>query len=171
LRVRAVDKQKVADHPESKFADSIEQRHAQLCRIEHEEVASAPITPGVRAAFAAMAAAGTQITVVASLTNAAVRTFLVMHRLQQHARHLVGRVGPDPSVLPPALDLITVAIRQRAVPVESCLFVASTDADLVAARAAGVDTIRHRCPTTSAATDRQRSHPIPGSTHCPNQYR
>jgi beta-phosphoglucomutase-like phosphatase (HAD superfamily) len=136
----------VADHPESKFADSIEQRHAQLCRIEHEEVASAPITPGVRAAFAAMAAAGTQITVVASLTNAAVRTFLVMHRLQQHARHLVGRVGPDPSVLPPALDLITVAIRQRAVPVESCLFVASTDADLVAARAAGVDTIRHRCP-------------------------
>ncbi len=124
--------------------------HAQLCRIEFDVVAAARLTPGVRDAFAAMAAAGTQLTVVASLAAAAVRMFLATHGLEEYARHLVGRTRPDRSVLPPAPNFITAALHERAVPIESCLFVGSTDIDLKAARAAGVDTIRHRRPTTSA---------------------
>jgi phosphoglycolate phosphatase-like HAD superfamily hydrolase len=124
--------------------------YAQLCRIEHEVVAAARVTPGVREAFATMAAAGTQITVVSSLATAAVRTFLVIHGLVEHARHLAGRTGPDRAVLPPAPNLITAAIHERATPAESCLFVGSTDTDLTAARAAGVDTIRHRFTSPAA---------------------
>lgn len=45
-----------------------------------------------------------------------------------------------------APDLISSAIRERAIPVESCLFVGSTDTDLTAAVAAGVDTIHPRRP-------------------------
>jgi phosphoglycolate phosphatase-like HAD superfamily hydrolase len=57
--------------------------------------------------------------------------------------------------------LITAAIRERATPVESCLFVGSTDIDLSAARAAGVDTIRHRhlVVTTSATEPPAASNP------------
>ena len=127
--------------------------HAQLCRIEHEVVAAARVTPGVREAFAAMAAAGTQITVVSSLAIAAVRTFLVLYGLVDHPLHLAGRTGPDRAVLPPAPNLITAAIHERATPAESCLFVGSMDADLTAARAAGIDTIRHRRIATSPAAE------------------
>lgn len=122
--------------------------YAQLCRIESEAVASGRITPGVQDAFATMAAAGTQITVVSRLGTAATRTFLVLHGLQEHVRHFVGRNGPDHTMLPPAPDLITAAIEVRATPVRSCLFIGSTDVDLAAARAAGVDTIRHRAQDT-----------------------
>ncbi|WP_173142167.1 HAD hydrolase-like protein [Kibdelosporangium persicum] len=47
--------------------------------------------------------------------------------------------------------MITAAIHERATPAESCLFVGSRDADLTAARAAGIDTIRHRRLDTSPA--------------------
>jgi phosphoglycolate phosphatase-like HAD superfamily hydrolase len=135
--------------------------YAQLCRIEYEVVAAAQVAPGAYEAFARMAAAGTQVTVVSSLATAAVRSFLVIHGLMEHVRHLAGRTGPDPAVLPPAPNLITTAIRERATPVESCLFVGSTDADLAAARAAGVDTIRHRRPTTSPAIEPPPPPPNP----------
>jgi beta-phosphoglucomutase-like phosphatase (HAD superfamily) len=117
--------------------------HAQLCRIDHEVLAAARVAPGVHDAFAVMAAAGTQITVISSLAIGAVRTFLVIQGLEEHVRHLVARTGPDRAVLPPAPDLITKATRERAIPVESCLFVGSTDIDLTAAHAAGVETVRH----------------------------
>ncbi|MBP2320378.1 beta-phosphoglucomutase-like phosphatase (HAD superfamily) [Kibdelosporangium banguiense] len=116
--------------------------HAQLCRIELEVLSTAPATAGVHKAFAKMAAVGTQITVVTSLSITAVRTFLVLHGLLDHVRHLTGRTGPDSSGLPPAPDLITAAIHHCAIPMRSCLFVGSTDTDLKAARAAGVETIR-----------------------------
>jgi len=123
--------------------------YAHLCRIEYEAVATGRLTPGVQDAFATMAGAGTQITVVGSLGTKAIRTFLVLHGLQEHVRHFVGRTSPDHTVLPPAPDLITAAIKVRATPVRSCLFVGSTDADLTAARAAGVDTIRHRAESSA----------------------
>jgi phosphoglycolate phosphatase-like HAD superfamily hydrolase len=135
--------------------------YAQLCRIEHEVVAAARVTPGVREAFAAMAAAGTRITVVSSLATAAVRTFLVIHGLVEHARYLVGRTGPDRAVLPPAPNLINAAIHEWATPTESCLFVGSTDTDLTAARAAGLDTIRHRRLATSPTAEPAASPPPP----------
>jgi beta-phosphoglucomutase-like phosphatase (HAD superfamily) len=116
--------------------------YAQLCRIEHELVAAAEPTAGVHDAMAALAAAGTEVTVVSGLAGAPVRTFLVMHGLDESVRHIAARQGPDRTVLPPAPDLITTAIHERAK--ESHLFVGSTDIDLTAARAAGVDTIRHR---------------------------
>jgi phosphoglycolate phosphatase-like HAD superfamily hydrolase len=118
--------------------------YAQLCRIEYEVMAAARVSPGAREAFATMAAAGTQVTVVSSLAIRVVRSFLVIHELVEHVRHVAGRTGPNAAVLPPAPDLITAAIRERATPMEWCLFVGSTDTDLAAARAAGVDTIRHR---------------------------
>jgi beta-phosphoglucomutase-like phosphatase (HAD superfamily) len=116
--------------------------YAQLCRIEYEMVAGAPVTPGVREAFATMAAAGTQVTVVSGLDTAAVRGFLVVHGLDEHVRHLATRTGPDRKVLPPAPDLITRVVHERAM--ASCVFVGSTVADLAAGRAAGVEIIRHR---------------------------
>lgn len=118
--------------------------HAQLCRIEHELLAAASVTPGVHDALAAVTAAGTQITVITSLATTAVRTFLAIHGLDDHVRHLAGRTGPDRTRLPPAPNLIVEAIRERAVAIESCLFVGSTEIDLAAARAAGVDFMRHR---------------------------
>lgn len=120
--------------------------HTHLGRIEYELLAGALLTPGVSEACATMAAAGTQITVVSGLAPEATRMFLVIHGLQEHVRQLIGRTGPDRSTLPPAPDLIATAIKARAVPLESCLFVGGTDADLTAARAAGVDTMRHRQP-------------------------
>jgi beta-phosphoglucomutase-like phosphatase (HAD superfamily) len=118
--------------------------HAQLRRIEYERVADARTAPGLHDACAAMAAVGAQITAVSSLAADVARTFLVMHGLQEHVRHVIGPTGADRSGLPPAPDLVATAIRERAVPVESCLFVGGTDVDLAAARAAGVETIRHR---------------------------
>lgn len=122
--------------------------YAQLCRIEYEVIAEGRVTPGIREAMATIAAAGAQVTVVSSLATAVVRSFLVMHGLAEHVRNLAGRDGPDHTVLPPSPAMITAAIHERAM--ESCLFVGSTDADLAAARAAGVSSIRHR-PTTTAA--------------------
>lgn len=127
--------------------------HAQLRRIEYELVAGARMAPGVHEACAAMAAAGTQITVVSGMATDVTRTFLVLHGLQEHVRHLVGRTGPDRSGLSPAPDLIVSAIRERAIPVESCLFVGSTDIDITAAIAAGVDTIRYRRPDKPQAVE------------------
>ncbi len=117
--------------------------YAQLCRIEYERVADARVTPGVREALAVLAAAGTQTTVVSGMDVAPVRTFLVLHDLAGHVRNLVARTGPHDAKLPPAPDLVVRAVRERAVPVGSCLFVGTTDADLIAARAAGVDVLRH----------------------------
>lgn len=116
--------------------------YAQLCRIESELVAGATVTPGVRDAMAAMAAAGTHVSVISSLDSGAVRTFLVLHGLDTYVRHMVARTGPDRDVLPPAPDLVQTALRERAA--ASTVFVGSTDKDLAAARAAGVDTYRHR---------------------------
>jgi phosphoglycolate phosphatase-like HAD superfamily hydrolase len=121
--------------------------HAQLCRLEHEMVAAARVTPGVREAFAALVAAGTQITVVSNLAITAVRTFLSLQELAEYARHIAGRAGPQR-----APDLIAAAIRERAIPPEACLFVGSADADHAAARKAGIDTIHHhRLVSTLAA--------------------
>jgi phosphoglycolate phosphatase-like HAD superfamily hydrolase len=115
--------------------------YAQLGRVEYEVVAAAPPAPGVRDALAALAAAGTQVTVVSSLAPTVVRSFLVVHGLADYVRHVSARTGPDRSVLPPAPNLVTRAVHERAM--ESCVFVGSTGPDLAAARAAGVDTIRY----------------------------
>ncbi|CCH31801.1 HAD hydrolase-like protein [Actinosynnema sp. NPDC047251] len=121
--------------------------YAHLCRMEHELVAVARLVPGVREALAALVAAGTQITVVTALDAEVVRAFLVLHGLAEHVRHVVGRAGPDPAVLPPAPDLITLAVRERAFPAGSCGFVGGTRADLTAARAAGIEAVHlHRAP-------------------------
>ncbi|MBB5954180.1 beta-phosphoglucomutase-like phosphatase (HAD superfamily) [Saccharothrix tamanrassetensis] len=125
--------------------------YAQLCRIEHGIVAVARVAPGIREALAATAAAGTRITVVSSLDLAAVRAFLVLHGLEDRVHHLAARTGPDRTVLPPAPDLVTLAIHTCAIPVESCVFVGATDHDLTAARAAGVETIHHRRVTFTPA--------------------
>jgi beta-phosphoglucomutase-like phosphatase (HAD superfamily) len=117
---------------------------AQWRRIDHEVLASAEVAAGAREAFAAMAACGARITVVGALHVAAIRVFLVLHGLDEHVARLVGRAEADPAPLPPAPDLITSAIHAGAVPVGSCVFVGSSGPDLAAARAAGVDTIRHR---------------------------
>lgn len=52
---------------------------------------------GAREALATMAAAGTQVTVVSGLALRAVRTFLVIHGLLAHVKHLACRTGPDPA--------------------------------------------------------------------------
>ncbi|MEO6086768.1 MAG: HAD hydrolase-like protein [Umezawaea sp.] len=118
--------------------------YAQWRRIEHEVAAAACPASGVREAFAALAAGGARITVVGSLDAVVIRALLALHGLDAHVGRLVGRAGPDRAVLPPAPDLITSAIHACAVPIESCVFVGTTDDDLTAARAAGVDTIHHR---------------------------
>ncbi len=118
--------------------------HAQLERIEHEMLVAARAADGVQSALAALAAAGTQVTVVSSVAVAAVRSFLVVHGLVEYVRRIVARVRPDLTVLPPAPDLVTAAVRASAFPAESCLFVGATDVDLAAAGAAGVPSVRYR---------------------------
>ncbi|WNV88103.1 HAD hydrolase-like protein [Umezawaea sp. Da 62-37] len=124
--------------------------YAQWRRIECEVVAAARVVPGVHEVFAALAAGGARITVVGSLDVEAIRMFLVLHGLDAHVRRIAGRSGPDPAVLPPAPDLVTAAVHACAVPARSCVFVGSADADLAAARAAGVDAVRHRRPPEPA---------------------
>lgn len=132
--------------------------YAQLRRLELEAVASASVAPGAREALATMAAAGTQVTVVSGLALRAVRTFLVIHGLLAHVKHLACRTGPDPAVLPPAPDLITSVIHEHAM--ESCVFVGSTDDDLTAARAAGVRAFRHRYrPAAEPAESQEPAEP------------
>jgi beta-phosphoglucomutase-like phosphatase (HAD superfamily) len=128
--------------------------HAQLGRIEHEVLVTARPAAGVRAALAEVAATGTQVTVVSSLAAAAVRSFLVVHDLIEHARHLVARTTPDLAALPPAPDLVTAAVHARAFPASSCLFVGARDIDLAAARAASVPVTRYRDRSTA-------EHPVP----------
>ncbi|MEU4805437.1 HAD family hydrolase [Actinosynnema sp. NPDC023587] len=118
--------------------------YAQLCRIEHELVAFAEVAPGVRGALAAITRAGTHITAVTGLDPEAARTFLVLHGLSDVVRHVVGRAGPDGAGLPPAPDLVALAVHERAFPVGSCAFVGGTGPDLAAARAAGVEALRYR---------------------------
>jgi beta-phosphoglucomutase-like phosphatase (HAD superfamily) len=116
--------------------------YTQLCRLEREMVAGVAMAPGVREAFATLAAAGTQVTVVSGLDTAAVRMFLVLYGLDEHVRHIAGRTGPDRKMLPPAPDLISKVVHEHAM--TSCVFVGSTVADLAAGRAAGVEIVRHR---------------------------
>jgi phosphoglycolate phosphatase-like HAD superfamily hydrolase len=117
----------------------------QLRRIEYELVAGGAPTPGVPEACAALAAAGTQISVISGLSADATRTFLVLHGLREHVRHLTGGAVTT--------ERIASAIHERAIPSASCVFVGSTDTDLAAARATGVDTIRYRRPNGPAATE------------------
>lgn len=116
--------------------------YAQLRRIERELVGGATVAPGVVDAVATMTAAGTHVTVVSGMDAAAVRSFLVIHGLDEHIRHFVGRTGPDRTHLPPAPDLVATVLRERAV--ESAVFVGSTAQDLAAGRKAGLDTYRYR---------------------------
>jgi phosphoglycolate phosphatase-like HAD superfamily hydrolase len=133
--------------------------YSQLCRIEHEVLATARVTPGVREALAAMSAAGTQVTVISGLATAAVRSFLVVHGLAEHVHHLAGRRGPDRTGLPPDPAMITAAVHERAV--ERCVFVGSTEADLAAARAAGVTAVRHRHRTAAPVAEPAPPPPNP----------
>lgn len=121
--------------------------YAQLCRVEYELAGLARRTDGVAEALAFLAAAGTRVTVVSGMHTAAVRSFLVMHGLEEHAHHLAAREGTDPAVLP----LITGMVRDHAI--TSCAFVGSTRTDLAAARAAGIPAIRHRRPADDAVPE------------------
>ncbi|MBE1463358.1 HAD family hydrolase [Kibdelosporangium phytohabitans] len=116
--------------------------HDQLTRVEQGVLLAARRTPGVDEGFDTLAAAGVKITVVGRVATAAIRSFLVMHNLEQYVWYLAGRSGPaDRALVPPAPDLVNAAIRTSAVPAEASLFVGSTQADLDAARAAGVATV------------------------------
>lgn len=112
---------------------------AQLRRIEGELLVGAAIAPGVVAAVATMAEAGTHVTVVSTLDAAAVRSFLVMHGLQTHVRHFAGRAGPGRET---TSDLLATVVRDRAI--ASGVFVAGTAGDAAAGRRAGLDTYRYR---------------------------
>lgn len=81
---------------------------------------------------------------VSGLAADAVRSFLLVHGLGEHVRFVAARTGADRGVLPPSPDLITTAVRERALAV--CVVVASTSTDLAAARAAGIAAVRHRGP-------------------------
>jgi phosphoglycolate phosphatase-like HAD superfamily hydrolase len=116
--------------------------YAQLCRLEREIVAGARLAAGVLDAMATMTDAGTRLTVISGLDAVAVRSFLVVHGLDKHVRHFVGRTGPDRGILPPAPDLLATVLRERAV--ESAVFVGSAHDDLAAGRAAGLDTYRYQ---------------------------
>lgn len=123
--------------------------YAQWRRIDHEVLAEAAVVPGVRDAFATLAGAGVRITVVGALDVTAIRAFLVLHGLDVHVSRLAGRAERDHDLLPPAPDLITSAIRAGALPASSCVVVASSPADLKAARAAGVDAVSYDTTTWS----------------------
>ncbi|GAB1511663.1 HAD family hydrolase [Actinophytocola sp. KF-1] len=110
--------------------------YAQLCRVEYEMVGQARRADGVAEAFAALTAAGTRVTVVSGLSAEAVRSFLVVHGLDGHVRHVVARNGPGD-------DAVGAFLRARA-DAGACVFVGSTRADLAAARAAGITAVRHR---------------------------
>ncbi|MGB3440633.1 MAG: HAD family hydrolase [Actinophytocola sp.] len=112
--------------------------YAHLRRVEFELTGGARVADGLHAALATLAAAGARLTVVSGLHVDAVRSFLVMHGLDQHIRHLAARTGPG-AELPPAPDLVAAAVRD-----EECVFVGSTGPDLAAARAAGVTALRYR---------------------------
>ncbi|MFC4855452.1 HAD family hydrolase [Actinophytocola glycyrrhizae] len=115
--------------------------YEHLCRIEFEQAGGARVTDGVRGALATLAAVGTRVTVISGLNADAVRSFLVMHGLDMHVRHISARSGPDAAGLPPAPDLVATAAGG-----DVCVFVGATRADLAAARAAGVGTLRYRRP-------------------------
>lgn len=116
--------------------------YAQLCRVEYEMVGRARPADGVGAAFAALTAAGTRVTVVSGLHTDAVRSFLVMHGLAEHVRHLASRDGPG-------RDLVAAAVREHAAASSSCVFVGGSRADLAVARAAGLTVVRYRRPDGS----------------------
>jgi len=116
--------------------------HTQLARLETGVVASAVLTPGVADALRTLAASGTKTVVVSSLAPDAIRSFVWLAGLD--VWRVIGRGGPDRSVLPPAPHLLTDAMCGRAV--EDCAFVAGTAADVAAGRAAGVGTYRYRRP-------------------------
>ncbi|WP_143230376.1 HAD hydrolase-like protein [Actinosynnema sp. ALI-1.44] len=116
--------------------------HDQLCRMEQGALLAARVTPGVGEAFDTLTAAAVKITVVGRFAVAAIRSFLVLHDLEQYVRYLAARSGPgDRALVPPAPDLITAAIRTSAIPADVSLFVGSRAADLAAARAAGVTAV------------------------------
>jgi beta-phosphoglucomutase-like phosphatase (HAD superfamily) len=126
--------------------------YAHLCRVEFELAGAATVTDGVRGALAVLAATGTRVTVVSGLHADVVRSFLVVHGLDAHVRHVSARTGPGVPALPPAPDLVTSAVRD-----DVCVFVGSTAADLAAARVAGVSTLRYRPPAGGKVPAPQRN--------------
>jgi phosphoglycolate phosphatase-like HAD superfamily hydrolase len=131
--------------------------HDHLVSLEYELVSQADETPGSREALAALAAAGTRLTVVSRLSLRAVRHFLVLHDLAATMTLMCARTGPKLDRLPPNPYLVDRAVRHRGIPPESCLFVGATKWDLAAGRAAGVETV-HYGPLFADLTDRHAVH-------------
>lgn len=122
--------------------------HRQLRRIERGAVVTARPAPGVVEAMKAMVATGTKIALVSAMVIDAVRSFVVMHGLDEYVWRVAGRGGADCSVLPPAPDLLLEVTRGRAA--EDCGFVGATGVDLAAGRAARISTYRYRRPAEHA---------------------
>ncbi len=60
------------------------------------------------------------------------------------------------------LDSVAVrTVRARAIPVESCVFIGSKDVDLAAARAAGVEAIRHKDVELVSSPEAEAEPPTP----------
>lgn len=111
--------------------------------LETVAVASAPITPGLRAALDAFARNGQTVTIVSNNSSQAVRAFLDTHALASYVTAICSREQPDPSLLKPSPFLLLHAIDKLNATPRQCVMVGDSATDLQAARAAGVDAIAY----------------------------
>jgi phosphoglycolate phosphatase-like HAD superfamily hydrolase len=142
----------VLAHAATLGPDAAQTMYEHLCRVDFELVGGGQATEGVHAALAVLAATGTRVTVVSGLHAEAVRSFLVARGLAVHVSLLSARTGPDPSVLPPAPDLITAALGG-----DTCVYIGTHQRDLAAAAAAGVSVLRHETAAVTATADPNRN--------------
>jgi phosphoglycolate phosphatase len=112
---------------------------AAFARAELEAVKTAPATDQVAEVIQAAHASGRRVAIVSNNSAAAVEQHLDRHRLRVDL--VVGRAGPDASLLKPDPHLVNQALRRLELDAEACTMVGDSVSDIIAGKRSGVSTI------------------------------
>ncbi len=111
----------------------------QLSRLEGEAVSLIAPAPGAREAIREWVAQGFTVTIVSNNSVDAIRSFLTLYELAEHARRISARSTSDPGQ--PNPTLIEAAMRALGASPGQCVMIGDSAADVLAARAAGVASV------------------------------
>jgi phosphoglycolate phosphatase-like HAD superfamily hydrolase len=119
------------------------QTEVAFTAYEVEAVATAPETPGIRAALAAFESYGLPVTIVSNNSAAAIASFIEHRRLASNIAGVVGRVPAQPALLKPSPYLLGEALKECGATSGDALFIGDSISDIEAATAIGVPVVAY----------------------------
>jgi phosphoglycolate phosphatase len=123
--------------------DDAEHVERALRDAEVLAVSTAPVTPGLRHALAALLDSGHTVTIVINNSAAAVHAFVAAHDLGRFLRNVVARTEPDPTLLKPNPYLVERAIFASGPAPARSVLVGDSTTDVTAAHCAGAAAVAY----------------------------